>query len=58
MATPEALDRLRDAILADVSEDMGLVDELTDEHNELVAAWNAAFPENTIEDADIEEMYE
>lgn len=37
-----ALDRLRSAIVADVREDMEMIDDLSEWHTGLVDAWNAA----------------
>lgn len=58
------MDRLREAILADVSEDMSMIGEMTEWHEELIAAFNAAGPfpghpeVGPITDADIEAMFE
>lgn len=35
------MDRLRAAIIADVTEDLGMVGEMTEQHVELAAAFNA-----------------
>lgn len=35
------MDRLRKAIIDDVTEDIGMIGELTEWHEELLKAWNA-----------------
>lgn len=56
------LEGVRKAILADVSEDMGTIGNMTEEHNVLVDAWNAfanaGVHGKPITNADIEGMYD
>lgn len=52
------MDRLRAAIISDVAEDNAMIGEMTEWHEELVEAFNAAFPDNVITESDIEAMYE
>lgn len=52
------MDRLRDAIIADLAEDLSMIDELTDCHTELLDAWNAVPGVVLITDADLDAMFE
>lgn len=47
------MDRLRAAILADVTEDIAMLGEMTEWHEELVAAFNAVPDVEPITDDDI-----
>jgi hypothetical protein len=57
------MNRLRAAILADVSEDMDMIGEMTEWHEELVAAYNQLVTDiptlgEPITNDDIEAMFE
>lgn len=52
------MDRLRAAILADITEDMAMLGELSEWHAELVAAWNAVPGVVPITEDDIEAAFE
>ncbi len=59
------MDRLRKAIIEDVTEDMGMIGELSEWHEELIKAWNkvcessptVGIPE-PITEADIEGLFD
>jgi hypothetical protein len=52
------MNRLRKAIIADVTEDMSMVGEMTECHEELVAAFNAMPGATPITDADLDAEFE
>lgn len=65
MPSSESLSRLREAIIADVAEDMSMIGEMTEWHEELVAAWNAVAASSPtvgipapITDSDLDDQFE
>jgi hypothetical protein len=52
------MERLRKAILSDVTEDMAMLGDLTEWHTELIAAWNAVPGVEPITDADLDEQFD
>jgi len=54
----DPMSRLRNAIIEDVAEDMSMVGDLTEWHEQLVTAWNAVPGVEPITDADIDSQFD